>query len=131
MKNTHSNFIQFISKLWFIFYNTYLNERGGGGIKIFHMNAMKVLANCCQHAGRVTNQCLTWEFPKLSLDFSQKQLHQPVKDLKAFRRKSLNAIPCLKCNPSQQRLVWGLPVPNPWQILKWKNISSFCQKCIA
>lgn len=58
MKKTHTNFIQFISKLWFIFYNIYLNEKGDK-MQIFHVDAMKVLANSCQHEAIVTNKYLT------------------------------------------------------------------------
>lgn len=73
-----------------------LSEMKGGGNQIFHMDAVDVLSNSCQHGEIVTNQYLTQaSLHNQTLDFSQGELHWHVKDLRLL----LGVFPLPNCQP--------------------------------
>lgn len=95
---------QFISKLWFIL--LMLSEMKGEENQIFHMDAVDVLANSCQHEETVTNHYLTQaSLHNQTLDFSQRELHQHVKDLGVL----LGVSPLPYCQPLGKPCVGSLP----------------------
>lgn len=113
----HTNFIQFISKLWFIFHNIYLNERGEK-FKFSTWMPWKFWLTVA-NMGQLSLTSTSHEpVSKPGTGLQPKTAPPTCEGPQAFGRKFLISLPFLNCQLHGQRHVWGLSDPNTWQILK-------------